>query len=116
MEKKKLNPQESLRKMREVDDKIIYALNTSIPTESFRGQVSAGNTCQTLFDQLSVAHQQRADAIKNCIMMTADGVKELRTQRESNRNDVSVDKSFKSEQRKVRQVTFPHLLRKKKKK
>lgn len=87
--------------MREVDDKIIYALNTSIPTESFRGQMSGGNTCQVLYDQLLVAHQQRSDAIKNCIVVTADGVKELRTQRETNRDDVVVDRSFKSEQRKV---------------
>lgn len=93
--------QESLKKMREVDDKIIYALNTSIPTESFKGQVSAQSTCHSLFDELQIAHAQRADAIRNCILSTAEGVKELKSKRDNNRDDTSVDRSFKSEQRKV---------------
>lgn len=87
--------------MREVDDNIIYALNTSIPTESFKGQVSAGSTCHTLYDQLQMAHSQRSDAIRNCILSTADCVKELKTKRDNNREDTSLDRSFKSEQRKV---------------
>lgn len=87
--------------MREVDDNIIYALNTSIPTSSFKGQVSAESTCHSLYDQLQIAHSQRADAIRNCILSTADCVKELKTKRDTNRDDTSVDKSFKSEQRKV---------------
>lgn len=87
--------------MREVDDKIIYALNTSLPTESFRAQISAHNTCQSLYDELQTAHNQRSDAIKNCILSTADSVKELKSKRDSNRDDITIDKNFKSEQRKV---------------
>lgn len=88
--------------MREVDDKIIYALNTSIPTESFKGQVSAQRTCHTLFDQLNAAHDDRETAIRKCIAATADSIKDLKGKRDDNRDDILLDKQFKSEQRKVR--------------
>lgn len=87
--------------MREVDDKIIYALNTTIPTESFKGQVKAGETCQVLYNKLNEAHKQRANCIRTCIELSADRVKELKTQREANGNDTAIDKNFKLEQRKV---------------
>lgn len=87
--------------MREVDDKIIYALNTTIPTESFKGQISASNTCQTLYNRLNEAHKQREGCIKKCIKVTADRVKELKVERDTNGNDINIDKSFKAEQRKV---------------
>ena len=39
--------------MRVLDDKIIYSLNTTIPTDSFRGKVDAVNTCKQLYTQVS---------------------------------------------------------------
>lgn len=84
--------------MRDIDDKIIYALNTSIPTESFKGQLSATQTCKELHGKLTAAHEDRSRLIKNCITVTADKVKDLKTQKD----DASAYKSFKSEQRKVR--------------
>ncbi|XP_055843978.1 protein MIX23 [Episyrphus balteatus] len=94
--------QESLKKMRDLDDKIIYALNTSLPTESFKGQVDSEKTCHNLYSKLQVGHQQREEAIKRCIMVAAESVKQLKEARESNRDDFEVDKKFKSEQRKLR--------------
>ncbi|XP_055686700.1 protein MIX23 [Lutzomyia longipalpis] len=94
--------QESLKKMREMDDKIIYALNTSIPTESFKGQVDATGTCKGLFRQIQEAHSQREEAIKRCIVVAADRVKVLREERDNKRDDMAIDKSFKAEQRKLR--------------
>jgi hypothetical protein len=38
--------------MRTLDDKIIYVLNTSIPTDSFKGQIDASSSCKELFDQV----------------------------------------------------------------
>ena len=38
--------------MRMIDDKIIYALNTTVPTTSFKGQVDATKTCQGLYGQV----------------------------------------------------------------
>ena len=45
--------QESLAQMRAIDDRIIYKLNTSIPTQSFSGQVSAATQCKLLYDEVS---------------------------------------------------------------
>lgn len=44
--------QEALQQMRAVDDKIIYKLNTSVPTISFADQVSASDECKHLYDQV----------------------------------------------------------------
>lgn len=86
--------------MRDIDDKIIYALNTSIPTESFKGQLSASETCKDLHGKLNVAHEDRCNLIKNCIAVTADRVKQLKAHKD---DDTNAHKSFKSEQRKVSQ-------------
>lgn len=87
--------------MREVDDKIIYALNTTIPTESFKGQISASETCQVLYGRLNEAHKEREECIKKCIEDTAKRVKEAKAQRDGAAGDINLDKNFKSEQRKV---------------
>ena len=38
--------------MRAIDDKIIYKLNTTIPTKSFSGQISAADQCKLLYDEV----------------------------------------------------------------
>lgn len=38
--------------MRSIDDKIIYALNTSVPTKSFKGQINATDTCKSLYEDV----------------------------------------------------------------
>ena len=38
--------------MRLIDDKIIYALNTSIPTLSFKGQINPHDKCKELHSQV----------------------------------------------------------------
>lgn len=88
--------------MRELDDNIIYALNTSIPTESFKGQLNATNTCKDLQTKLTTTYVNRNNVIKNCIAITANRVKELKTQKDNTSADIGVYKEFKSEQRKVR--------------
>lgn len=93
--------QEQLKKMRDVDDKIIYALNTSIPTESFKGQLSPSEKCTELYGKLNSTHESRHNIIKNCITVTANRVKELKTKKEDNPDNIYVYKDFKSEQRKV---------------
>lgn len=88
--------------MRDLDDKIIYALNVSIPTESFKHKSNTSNSCGELLTKIDRNFDQRHTAIKECIAITADRVKVLRTERETKQNDNSIDKNFKSEQRKVR--------------
>lgn len=87
--------------MRDIDDKIIYALNTSLPTESFKGQVDGEKTCKDLYTKLQTGHKQREEAIRGCIMVSAETLKALREKRDAQPDDMEVDKKFKSEQRKV---------------
>ena len=47
--------QEALQQMRAVDDRIIYKLNTSVPTISFADQVSASDECKHLYEQVCQA-------------------------------------------------------------
>ena len=46
-------PQSALKVAREIDDKIVYALNNSIPTVSFKGQVDASVKCKELHEEVS---------------------------------------------------------------
>lgn len=87
--------------MRNLDDKIIYALN-SIPTESFRNERSSGEgTCKELFGDLTKIHTEREEAIKQCILVSANKLKTLKDKREEG-GDYKVDQEFKAEQRKLR--------------
>ena len=45
--------QEALKVLRLIDDKIIYKLNTSIPTDSFVGEINAEQKCQELYNEVN---------------------------------------------------------------
>lgn len=85
--------------MRDIDDKIIYALN-SIPTESFRNQVSSESTCKELYSNLTKGHSDREEAIKQCILVSANKLQTLKEKRDG--GDLGSDRDFKAEQRKLR--------------
>lgn len=87
--------------MRGIDDKIIYALNTSLPTESFKGQLNANQTCKELSNKLDEKYAERSSFIKGCIASTASRIQDLKMRKDSDPNDISANKEFKSEQRKV---------------
>lgn len=40
--------------MRTIDDRIVHALNTTVPTVSFSGKVDATKTCKQLYESVSV--------------------------------------------------------------
>lgn len=44
--------QEALQQLRAVDDKIIYKLNTTVPTVSFAEQNKARDRCKELYDEV----------------------------------------------------------------
>ena len=60
--------------MRLIDDKIIYALNTSIPTTSFKVQIDAKETCKGLHVKIVDNYDLRAKAIDFCVSQTQDKV------------------------------------------
>ncbi|XP_055627833.1 protein MIX23 isoform X2 [Toxorhynchites rutilus septentrionalis] len=88
--------------MRDLDDNIIYALNTSLPTESFKGRSDPENKCRELHQQLASGYINRQEAIKKCIVVCADNIKELKEKREKSTDDIGLNKQFKTEQRKLR--------------
>ena len=45
--------QTALKEMRLIDDKIVYAINQSIPTASFKGQSDAKENCKELSETVS---------------------------------------------------------------
>lgn len=93
--------QEYLKSLREVDDKIIYALNTTIPTNSFKGQLDPARKCRDLHVGLQDAYDQRRSAIRSCIMQTAEQVKTLKEKRDHD-DKLQANSSFKAEQKKVK--------------
>lgn len=42
--------------MRTIDDRIVHALNTTVPTVSFSGKVDATQTCKQLYESVSNRH------------------------------------------------------------
>jgi len=44
----------AMKEMRQIDDNIVYALNNSIPTVSFKGQIDAATKCQELCSKVSL--------------------------------------------------------------
>ena len=44
--------QEAVQQMRAIDDRIIYKLNTSVPTISFADEVSTKEQCKELYEQV----------------------------------------------------------------
>ncbi|KAG1683270.1 Coiled-coil domain-containing protein 58 [Nymphon striatum] len=94
--------QDALRKMRKVDDNIIYALNTTIPTASFKHESNATNQCKDLYDELTKSNLNRENSIKKCLTIVSSRVKDLKKIRDSNMDDVEVTKNLRSSQTKLR--------------
>ena len=119
--------------MRALDDKIIYKLNTSVPTQSFTGQISAEDCCKQLHEevgrpilkrgncsvsfhlciqcsvlivvlQMSAAYRARPVAIQRCIDKTSERVSELRARRDrAGEDDPAINRALRKEQTKVSQ-------------
>ena len=112
--------------MRLFDDKIIYSLNTSLPTESFKSQIDPSTTCTQLYDevrnshglnnhysiyillptlfQLQTNYKHRDSAIQKCISIGADRLKNLKQEHQKDFDNISLLKQLKAEQTKVTMV------------
>ncbi|XP_065057134.1 protein MIX23-like [Rhopilema esculentum] len=89
---------ESLKTLRLIDDKIIYKLNTSVPTDSFKHEVDAEGRCRELYSQLKKVYQTRDDAIKGCIAEVSERVKNLREQKNKDPDNFDIMKKLRKEQ------------------
>ncbi|XP_070157415.1 protein MIX23 isoform X3 [Polyergus mexicanus] len=94
--------QDTLKKMRLLDDKIIYMLNTTIPTESFKGQVDPNAQCKDLFQQIKSVHTQREQAIMKCLNTAKERVIQLKNLRENGDEKLTLIKNLRNEQTTLR--------------
>ncbi|XP_070841813.1 protein MIX23 [Chaetodon trifascialis] len=90
--------QEVLKVMRTIDDRIVHALNTTVPTVSFSGKVDATQTCKQLYESLMEAHLSRDKAIKSCIAQTSEVVGRLREERAKDSANLALIKQLRKEQ------------------
>ncbi|XP_014294806.1 protein MIX23 [Halyomorpha halys] len=95
--------QDTLKKMRDLDDKIVYALNVNIPTPSFRGEIDLSQNCKQLYDELQSNYDKRELSIKKCINVTSDKINELKQKKESG-DDLTINKVLSKEQNKLRML------------
>ncbi|KAJ8010965.1 hypothetical protein DPEC_G00080630 [Dallia pectoralis] len=93
--------QEVLKVMRNIDDRIVHSLNTTVPTTSFSGRVDASQTCKQLYASLMEAHLSRDRAIKTCIARTSELVSKLREERAS-ANNMTTLRLLRKEQTKLK--------------
>lgn len=94
--------QDTLKKMRLLDDKIIYMLNTTVPTESFKGQVDPNAQCKDLFQQIKSVHTQREQAIMKCLNIAKERVVQLKNLRENGDETLTLIKNLRNEQTTLR--------------
>ncbi|KAK2169324.1 hypothetical protein LSH36_11g10083 [Paralvinella palmiformis] len=96
--------QELLKKMRMKDDRITHSLNTTIPTQSFAGEINASEKCKSLYEELLQSNGRRVSMIKKCIREVASKVEEHRKLRQADMDDVDTLKALKKEQTRLRQM------------
>ncbi|CAL7943932.1 unnamed protein product [Xylocopa violacea] len=96
--------QNALKNMRLVDDKIIYILNATIPTESFKGQVDPIARCKDLYEQIYSNFKKRELAIMNCLNTSKEKVKELKAQRDNGNENPQFLKALRKEQNNLRML------------
>ncbi|KAL7373726.1 hypothetical protein ABVT39_013398 [Epinephelus coioides] len=94
--------QEVLKVMRTIDDRIVHALNTTVPTVSFSGKVDATQTCKQLYESMMEAHLTRDKAIKSCIAQTSEVVGQLREERAKDSENLALIKQLRKEQTKLK--------------
>lgn len=81
--------QGALKNMRLIDDKIVYALNTSIPTASFKEKIDPTSKCKELYHQIEETYDLREGAISACISYHQDKIskskelQDINTQKQS---------------------------------
>ncbi|CAK9795793.1 Protein MIX23 [Anthophora quadrimaculata] len=94
--------QDALQKMRQIDDKIIYMLNATIPTESFKSQTDTTTQCKNLFEQIQSGHKQRELAITRCLNASKEKLKQLKIQRDNGDSSPELIKTLRKEQSSLR--------------
>ena len=81
-----------------MDDKIIYELNKSVPTQSFKHEIDAESKCRSLYNDLLDIYKIRDNEIKGCITSRTKRIETLRIKIREDGEDRNVMKELRSEQ------------------
>ncbi|XP_062511175.1 protein MIX23-like [Corticium candelabrum] len=93
---------DALQALRAVDDKIIYELNTSVPTTSFSAEVSAAERCRNLYERLTASYARREDVIKRCISETSEKIVDVKKEIGESPNNSTLHKDLRQYQTNLR--------------
>ncbi|OQR76256.1 coiled-coil domain-containing protein 58-like [Tropilaelaps mercedesae] len=94
--------QELLKRSRKLDDNIVHALNTTVPTQSFAKRKDAHETCKDLYRELDDLYSSRKASIEKCVQFSEDQLLVLKTAREKSPDNIAILKELKKEQTKYR--------------
>jgi len=94
--------QDTLKKLRIFDDRIIYRINSKLPTQSFRDKVDHASECKGLHEEMQAAYTSREESIRHCIEKVGKEVKVLSKQKLEDPDNFDVLKALRKEQTKLR--------------
>lgn len=92
-----------MKKLRDIDDKLIYALNIALPTSSIKSRTESDpvKTCTDLHKKITESHLSRGQFISSCIQKTAEEIKAIKTS-SSNSGNNDEERKLTNLQRKLR--------------
>jgi len=71
----------ALKQQRDIDDKIVYALNLSTPTASIQARgVSPQESCTNLKADLEKNYANREESLRRCINIIGDEITQLKSE------------------------------------
>lgn len=91
-----------MKKLRDIDDKLIYALNIALPTSSIKSRTESdpGKTCSDLHKKIIESHLSRGQFISSCIQRTADEIKAMK--KDDSEGNYDEERKLNTLQRKLR--------------
>jgi len=90
--------QRTLKKLRDIDDKIIYALNLSTPTKSFQARgADTQSGCVELQSDLARSHQERGALIQKCVLLHRQSIEDAAGDKGKVRTSRNMLRLFESE-------------------
>lgn len=95
---------EMLKNLRSLDDKIIYKLNVSVPTQSFKNEIDAETKCGTLYKELLGLYKLREEGIKKCIESKSKLIKDIQNKLSDNSQDETLVRTLRLEQNSLRLI------------
>ncbi|VIO97393.1 MGC82625 protein, putative [Brugia malayi] len=73
--------QDMLDKLRKIDDKILFELNTALPSESFSSNMDKGEKCRSIYKELLTMRVKRMNLIQHCVDENQTNISRLRKEK-----------------------------------